>query len=1108
MESLTTGAACPTAVKRRFDFCIRPFVKPEFRTDPDTNVLSPVKAIEKYGTLSGVPNLWDFQIVKPEIQNIVKSSGEAEYQMRLMTFKEKHMNYTDTEVAWKLIKTCDTHEMLNYSIETAKHHKMIQSYVVDTNTTLNTTIILCDKCNNVSEACSCEVKPEWGLTMDWTKIASGYTTWFWNTLYVLPNKLFFSSWTAGIMNIIFSRYLIRYYRSQQQYFAAFWVAILVTIAFIWEIFPNSLAIFLSIFVFYYAICVFTTIIKKTRDRAFDEILKSTYDYTQYIQIIYDYRVRCAGVICVALYGLYKFYKLYKQGVMIQSALDPKNESEKNDRLKTDNPWADIVVTDLPVTNQCKTMTASQMENAVLNNLVYVQWYEGNFRKYCDGFFVTSNYVLLPNHMAPKDKDVMVEFIRGDRSVINTSFKSYCNFAHAVTIPNTDFMLVQVQSAPSFRSCIDMLPVDKDGMAHVIAELWRDVDGSIKRDSYSAYHSMVSNNAMVDGKPIQFVGSYHKATRRTHDGRCMAILIAHARTPYIHGFHLGGDDYYQAVSGMVTRDQINLALRSMKFVLPEAASGDMPKTICGVNILTNNCVHKKCCTRFLPKELDNTVEVYGSTVGASTPHSDVVPTIISDTVAKVTGVENKWGKPPFNAVRDHSRALTIAANNCIGFKPSALEWSIDDYVNPLIARFKELDCDIRPLTHMETINGIPGMRFVDKIVRNTSIGFPRSGKKNQYMIPLPPDDTWSDPVDLDDVTMEEVNRMISCYEKGVRAYSPAKTSLKDEPTKLTKDKCRIFYVTNAALQYLVRKYYLTICAAYSTVPLLSNCAVGINRQGPEWEEMMNYVREHGDSQILAGDYSSFDLNMPCQMVRAAFEVHMRVAKAFGYSDYDVKIMSGLAADLCNPVIAWNGTLLQLGSLHMSGNNLTVYNGSIVNNLYLRCHYFDQGHSAIPFRSNVNILAYGDDIIGSVSPNIDNFDHITFRDYLKRHGMKFTMPDKESEATKFMHIDKTDFLKCINRYDPHLKRNVAQLSEESIFKSLHSVLQSKFLSKKEIAATNIDGALREWFFHGKDKYELRRSQMHEVAKEHDLLVHCKELNKSFDDKVQQWRDTYES
>jgi hypothetical protein len=109
---------------------------------------------------------------------------------------------------------------------------------------------------------------------------------------------------------------------------------------------------------------------------------------------------------------------------------------------------------------------------------------------------------------------------------------------------------------------------------------------------------------------------------------------------------------------------------------------------------------------------------------------------------------------------------------------------------------------------------------------------------------------------------------------------------------------------------------------------------------------------------------------------------------------------------------------------------------------------------------------------------------------------------------MHIDKTDFLKCINRYDPHLKRNVAQLSEESIFKSLHSVLQSKFLSKKEIAATNIDGALREWFFHGKDKYELRRSQMHEVAKEHDLLVHCKELNKSFDDKVQQWRDTYES
>jgi hypothetical protein len=216
-----------------------------------------------------------------------------------------------------------------------------------------------------------------------------------------------------------------------------------------------------------------------------------------------------------------------------------------------------------------------------------------------------------------------------------------------------------------------------------------------------------------------------------------------------------------------------------------------------------------------------------------------------------------------------------------------------------------------------------------------------------------------------------------------------------------------------------------------------------------------------------------------MVRSAFACHIKVAEAFGYSDDDLLIMKGLAADLSNPVIAWNGTLLQLGSLHMSGNNLTVYNGSVANNLYLRCHYYEQTGGLVPFRENVNIVAYGDDVIGSVSPNLTNFNHITFRDFLATHGMTFTMPDKESEATEFMEFNETDFLKCVNRFDPDLGHNVAQLSEDSIFKSLHRVLASKVLSREEAAAQNIDGAMREWFFHGREKFELRQKQMKQVV-----------------------------
>lgn len=66
---------------------------------------------------------------------------------------------------------------------------------------------------------------------------------------------------------------------------------------------------------------------------------------------------------------------------------------------------------------------------------------------------------------------------------------------------------------------------------------------------------------------------------------------------------------------------------------------------------------------------------------------------------------------------------------------------------------------------------------------------------------------------------------------------------------------------------------------------------------------------------------------------------------------------------------------------------------------------------------------------------------------------------------------DFLKRKNRYDEDLDSVVGMLDEMSIFKSLHSGLKSADLSPKEISAQNIDGALREWFFHGREIFELR-------------------------------------
>jgi hypothetical protein len=120
------------------------------------------------------------------------------------------------------------------------------------------------------------------------------------------------------------------------------------------------------------------------------------------------------------------------------------------------------------------------------------------------------------------------------------------------------------------------------------------------------------------------------------------------------------------------------------------------------------------------------------------------------------------------------------------------------------------------------------------------------------------------------------------------------------------------------------------------------------------------------------------------------------------------------------------------------------------------------------------------------------------------MKFTMPDKESTPTEYMSDADADFLKRKNVYCEEVGLHFGALDEESIFKSLHSTLRSKFCTPREQAIQNIDGALREWFAHGREVYEMRRAQMHEVATRANLI--CREIDIDYDTRMNMWKENY--
>jgi hypothetical protein len=56
-------------------------------------------------------------------------------------------------------------------------------------------------------------------------------------------------------------------------------------------------------------------------------------------------------------------------------------------------------------------------------------------------------------------------------------------------------------------------------------------------------------------------------------------------------------------------------------------------------------------------------------------------------------------------------------------------------------------------------------------------------------------------------------------------------------------------------------------------------------------------------------------------------------------------------------------------------------------------------------------------------------------------------------------------------------------------------------------NIDGALREWFQHGRDKYELRRQQMIQVAEKAQLSHMCSELQITYDQRLAMFKEKYD-
>lgn len=796
----------------------------------------------------------------------------------------------------------------------------------------------------------------------------------------------------------------------------------------------------------------------------------------------------------------------------QGNLAPCNDADIEKRDAEINPWASVWVSSMPCSEKSKTITPDQLEARVFANLCHMEFEDLKTGKlhHCDAFFPKSNVALIPQH-SWVHTDLKAKFTRHNPQFIGGNFECYLYQKHSVHIPGTDFSLVWVPNGGDWKDLSDYLPLAAFGQ--VPARLvYKDKEGG-KR--ISRFATRVCSTGHRDA---QFPGCEYVLEWDHFRGLCMSPIITETKGPTIGAFHLGGSasNMRKGCAGLLTRKQFDQAYNELCLLpglIAAKSSGTIPTESYDVQFYQGDTVHPKSPVNFLPPGTN--CRFYGQVIGRATYHSTVRSTIISNHVKDVCGIPQQWAGPKFRKGWPWQASLQYSTRPSCGVEGSLLVLAVNDYRDHMIEqldKFPSLKRKVAPLSEMDTVCGQDGVRFVDKMPASTSVGFPLTGPKKNFLEELDPEEFKSHqfPCRLDQRFWKHAYDLEELYLAGERGYPIFKACLKDEPTKITKDKVRVFQGAPLVLQLLVRRYYLPVVRVLSMLPLESECAVGVNAQGPEWDQLARFITKYGKDRILAGDYGKYDLRMPAQVMFAAFRILIDLGKHCGYTERDVTIMEGIATDICYPLMAYNGDLIQHYGSNPSGQNLTVYINSIVNSLLFRCAYFKiYENRVVPkFRDVCALMTYGDDAKSSVKADYPEFNHISVAKFLSDRDMVFTMPDKTSTPTPYMSDEDADFLKRRNVFSPDTGMIMGALDENSIFKSLHATLESSAITKEQAAAFNIDGGLREWFNHGRSVYELRREQMREVAKRADISHICTLLDRSYDEALSVWKDTYMS
>ncbi len=841
----------------------------------------------------------------------------------------------------------------------------------------------------------------------------------------------------------------------------------------------------------------------------------------------------ASVAVGALYVMGKVIRGKYAAYKTQGSLAPMTQQEVDARDAEKNVWTTVVSRPLPLSEVSKTVRPDVLQGVIEKNLVCCQFGHGDGKiGQLNCLFLKSNVVLVPSHYFDDYGEVLAcSFFKKDPIHTGGKFAARLESRCSWKIPQSDLVMCYCPNGGSFRDLTKHFPLENVDGSLNIHLTYRFADGRTEKVKGAGTTALVTVQ-----ERYTYPAMNYKLGCNTFPGLCGAVVHTESVGSVICGIHLAGrSNTPHGVCGLLNQQVLKdgyAQLRSKEGVLLTGTAEKFETQVLGKTVVDPNAMpHGKSPLRFMPH--GSQVEYYGSCPGATTSTTVVKVTPISEAIIDICGEPNIYGPPEFKPEwKGYQDCLANLAIPALPYEYEWLEQAIVDYKRELLAIFmSELWNGTRPLTDLENWSGIPGLKFVDAIKLTTAVGYPLSGEKSKYVYiarnieellmyytlmggeatpeELARIDHGYQVIKPITEISDEIERIEECYKKGQRGYTIAKACKKDEI--LAKKKCRIFYGNAIALTFLIRKYYLPLLRVLQMNPLVSECAVGINSHGPEWDEFYQHATKFGMDRLIGGDYGKYDQKLPSQLIIASLRILIDCAAVCKYTDEDLRVMEAMVGDIVYSIIAFNGDLIGLTEgTHISGNSLTVIINGICGSLNMRCYFFSNPENkGKKFRDNVALMTYGDDNIGSVSSEVNNFTIAGASKFFDTYGQVYTMPDKESELLDFLPPEDFEFLKRKSVYHPGMGKYVGALTDKSCFKMLHCFMRRRGSPDTEdvAAAKNIDTALSEWFNHGEEVYELRRQQMTEVAKRCGISMYCAGLDQTYEDRLDNWKSTYE-